>query len=136
MKNKIFTIMGHLMICALMFFASFQLEKLFVGTLPFALYFSIVVSLLILLKLDIKLSGDVKIRDSMSYIVLCAATIFLAALSGIDWMFSNLLSTDWHYLLTVEGLVLFFISLFTAAKSLTLFEDKIKSTSEEKMMFG
>lgn len=135
MKKVILSIVGLLLIVSLIVI---QLPHLLQGHLPYVFYPSIFISFLILIKIDIKITGEIKIRHSMAYIFLCAATMLLAALSGIDWIFSNLITTEWHFVLTVEGLILFIIILFSAIRSLSFFEPQNSnmSTSEEKMMFG
>jgi len=127
----------YLTICALLFLVSSIINNAIPNTLPFTLYFSIIVSLLILSKIDIKISRDVKARHSIGYIFLAGATIILAALSAVDWIFLNLLSENWHYLLTVEGIFLCMIVAIFAITHLNGIEQKnYQPTSEEKMMFG
>lgn len=117
MKNKFFEVVMHLIMCSMIFFFSFLL----IGAFAMALYLSITISLLVLLKLDIRLSGEVKIRHNIGYIILCATTLLFAVLSGVDWIFSNLIPTNWHYTLTVGGGILFVIILFSAATTLSVF---------------
>lgn len=131
MKKRLLLIIGLPLICALIVI---QLMYLFGGYSPYIFYPGILISLLVLLKIDMKVTGKIKMRHSMGYIFLCESSALLASLSGIDWMFSSLMKTEWHYALTVEGMILFIVILFSAMRSLTIFENK--STSEEKMMFG
>lgn len=135
------SVMISLFSCAMLFTASLVLSKLIPGSLPFSLYFSIVCSLLIILKLDAKISGTFKIRQSVSCIIIVGFILLLALLSAIDWIFLNLMASSWHYLFTVEGAILLLITLFFSIRFLSEpnfgpKNNRFQPTSEEKMIFG
>ena len=135
--RNILNVIAYLIICAFIFLASFIINNMIANSLHFTLYFSVVCSLLLLLRLDIKLSRKNKARHSIGHIFLAGISMLLATLSAVDWIFLNILSDKWHYLLTAEGSLLCMLIAVSALLSLDEIEwQKNNEGYKQNMRFG
>ncbi|MDD2680806.1 MAG: hypothetical protein PHE20_01730 [Patescibacteria group bacterium] len=117
-KQKLIGALIDLLTCAMLFATSFVLEPIIKGSLPFSLYFSIVYTLLTISKIDLKITGSVKIRHLVGHIIMIGIIFMFTLLSAVDWIFISIIPDTWHYLLTLEGSILFCYSLLFSIRLL------------------